>query len=116
MTIIEDPLSEKSVGYRIFDDEGTSTQYKEIVKDGVLKTYLVDQKTASQDHIFATGNYYGGISTRNMYLKSGDSSFSELVKKLDNGIISGLWFTCKEWEDCWWGKTCHCHYFLFGFI
>lgn len=87
VTIIEDPLSEKSVGYRIFDDEGTSTQYKEIVKDGVLKTYLVDQKTASQDHIFATGNYYGGISTRNMYLKSGDSSFSELVKKLDNGII-----------------------------
>lgn len=87
ITIIEDPLDKMSVGYRAFDDEGTSTEYKEIVRGGKLLTYLVDNKTARKDNILPTGNYYGGISTRNMYLKEGELSFDELVKKLDNGII-----------------------------
>lgn len=87
ITIIEDPLDKNSVGYRTFDDEGTSTKYKELVKNGKLMTYLVDNKTASKDNVLATGNYYGGISTRNMSLVPGDFSFDELVTKLDNGII-----------------------------
>ena len=39
LTIIEDPKNDDYPGATIFDDEGTETEKKEIIKDGVLKTY-----------------------------------------------------------------------------
>ena len=33
-----------------------------------------------------TGNRYSGISTRNMYIKLGDKTLEEMIKKLKIGI------------------------------
>ncbi len=87
LTIIEDPTDKKYPGYNKFDSEGTITHKKEIIKDGVLKTYLYDNKTAIIDKVSSTGNSYGGIGTSNMYVKPGKNSYEELLKELDNGIV-----------------------------
>lgn len=87
INIIEDPLNKNMPGYRLFDDEGNKTKYKEIFKDGILKTYLSDSKSSKEANSISTGNSYGEVSTRNMYLEKGNSSYDDLIKKLDNGII-----------------------------
>ena len=86
LTIIEDPKNEDYPGATIFDDEGTETEKKEIVKDGVLKTYLYNIKEAKEQNKKTTGNGYSRISTRNMYIKPGNKTLEEMMKKLKNGI------------------------------
>lgn len=86
LTIIEDPQNKAYPGETIFDDEGTKTYKKEIIKDGILKTYLYNIKEAKEQNTKTTGNGYGDISTRNMYIKPGNKSLNEIIKKLDNGI------------------------------
>lgn len=86
LTIIEDPKNKNYPGTTIFDDEGTPTEQKEIVKDGILKTYLYNIQEAQEQNKKATGNGYNEISTRNMYIKPGDKTLEEMLKKLKNGI------------------------------
>lgn len=86
LTIIEDPTDRNYPGATNFDDEGTKTTKKEIVKDGVLKTYLYNIKEAKEQNEESTGNGYGEISTKNMYINPGDKSLEEMLKTLANGI------------------------------
>ena len=86
LTIVEDPKNEDYPGATIFDDEGTETKKKEIIKDGVLKTYLYNIKEAKEQNQKTTGNGYSNISTRNMYIKPGDKTLDEMMKKVKNGI------------------------------
>ena len=86
LTIIEEPRNKDYPGYTIFDKEGTSTINKELIKNGVIQTYLYDVKEAKVDKISSTGNKYNGIGTRNMYVTSGDKSLDELFKEINNGI------------------------------
>lgn len=86
LTIIEDPKNKDYPGTTIFDDEGTETSKKEIIKDGVLKTYLYNIKEAKEQNRKTTGNGYSSISTRNMYIKPGSITLEEMLKKLKNGI------------------------------
>lgn len=87
LTIVEAPLDKNMPGYRVFDDEGTSTYNKIIVENGKLVTYLCDNKTAKENNISSTGNSYGDVNTRNMYIKPLNHSYNELIERLDNGII-----------------------------
>jgi PmbA protein len=84
ITIIEDPSNEKYVGKRLFDDEGTKTTYKEIIKNGVFKCKLYDNKNALKENRESTGNSFG---VRNMYIEKGNLSFEELLKKCNNGVL-----------------------------
>lgn len=86
ITIIEDPTDKNYPGMTKFDDEGTMTKRKEIVKNGILKTYIYNIKEAKEQGKQATGNGYSGISTKNMYIKPGEKSLDKLFKKLKNGI------------------------------
>lgn len=87
LNIKEEPLNKDLPGYTLFDDEGTFTYNKSIITNGVLNTYLYDKKEALKNGCEATGNAYGGISTRNMYVVPGNDNFDELVKKVNNGLI-----------------------------
>ena len=91
INIVEDPTNEKLVGKRLFDNEGVTTYYKEIVSNGKFITSLYDNKTAKKDNVKSTGNSYG---VRNLYIVPGDLSEKELITKLDNGIyidnVTGL--------------------------
>ena len=86
LTIVEDPRNKNYPGATIFDNEGTKTFAKEIVKNGILKTYLYNIKEAKEQNTSTTANGYNGISTRNMYIKPGNKSIEELIKTMSNGI------------------------------
>lgn len=86
LTIIEEPLNEKYPGYTIFDKEGTDTNNKVIIEKGVLKTYLYDIKEAKLKGINSTGNNYGQIGTRNMYIKPSNNNLEQLFSKMKDGI------------------------------
>lgn len=86
LSIIEDPTNKKYPGYKLFDDEGTKTYKKDIMKKGVIKTYLYNIKEAKMASTKSTGNSYQDSITRNMYVLPGKKSVSELLKDLNNGI------------------------------
>ncbi|MCQ8213112.1 TldD/PmbA family protein [Cetobacterium somerae] len=94
VTITDDPLLKDGYGSAPFDAEGVPTKRKNLIENGVLKTYIHNLKTAKKDGIKTTGNaakggYKGtmGISTFNLFLQKGDLSFNQLLNKLDNGIL-----------------------------
>lgn len=76
-----------------FDDEGVEKKNLEIIKDGVLNTYIHNIETSTKDGIQTTANAsrsykstsYPGIST--LVVEGGDKTFEELVEKLSNGLI-----------------------------
>ena len=86
LNIVEEPINKEYPGYIIFDKEGTDTYNKDIITNGIIKTYLYDIKEAKIDKVKSTGNKYNGIAARNMYIKPGNKSLSELFKDIDNGI------------------------------
>lgn len=86
LTIIEEPLNDKYPGYTLFDKDGTDTNNKVIIEKGVLKTYLYDVKEAKLKGINSTGNNYGQISARNMYIKPSDNNLEQLFSKMKDGI------------------------------
>lgn len=94
VTIIDNPHLKNGMASSSFDGEGVPTKYKEVVKNGVLQTYLYNLKTAKKDGVKSTGNaakggYKGtiGISPSNFYLKQGEVSYESLVKGIEDGII-----------------------------
>ncbi len=88
ITLIDDPFMSKSTRSGAFDDEGVATNYKEIVKAGVLTNYLYDLKTAKKDDKPSTGNAFSGaIQHTNFYFKNGQSSVSDMIKTLKNGLF-----------------------------
>lgn len=90
-TLIEDPLK-KNIFFRYFDDEGVATYKKELVKKGVLKTFLYNLETAKKAGCASTGNGYNsgggkmGISSVNLYVKPGKLSEEQLFEKVSEGI------------------------------
>ena len=87
ITIVEDPKNKSLIGKRLFDNDGIETKYKEIVKEGIFKTILYDEKTAREDNKESTGNNYGTISVRNMYILPGTKTKEDILKDKDNYII-----------------------------
>lgn len=87
LTIIEDPTNNNYVGKRLFDDEGSKTKYKVIVENGIFKQKLYDKKSAEKDKIQSTGNYYGNIGVRNLYIKAGSKKKEDLIKTMKKGIV-----------------------------
>ena len=94
VTITDDPLLKDGYGSAPFDAEGVPTKRKNLIENGVLKTYIHNLKTSKKDGVKTTGNaakggYKGtmGISTFNLFLQKGNLSFNQLLSKLDNGIL-----------------------------
>ena len=76
-----------------FDDEGIDKKDLDIIKDGVLKTYLHNLETSKEDKIESTASAgrsykstsYPGMST--MIIEPGELSFDEMVKKVGDGLL-----------------------------
>lgn len=90
VTISDKPLT-RSIHARWFDDEGVATYNKDIVKSGVLKTYLYNIETAKKDGVETTGNGVNGgskigVSPFYLELKPGKKSLEEVFKDVNNGI------------------------------
>lgn len=94
VSLVDDPFLKDGLANSSFDDEGVPTSYKEIIQDGVLKTYLYNLKTAYKDGVSSTGNgikgsYKGtvGISSFNLYIKPSDKSFDKMIESIKEGIF-----------------------------
>ncbi|MFI3230286.1 MAG: TldD/PmbA family protein [bacterium] len=101
ITILDEPLLEKTVRCTGFDSEGVACFNKEVVRNGELKTYLYNLKSAKKDGVSSTGNgfkagYKGKVSTAsaNFYIKNGEISLDDLFKQVGDGVflteLSGL--------------------------
>lgn len=82
-------------GTENFDDEGVPTQTTEIIKRGVLNTYLHNTSTAKKYLVKTTANA-GLINPvpRNVVLQPGNRSKDDLLSTVQNGLyITNVWYT-----------------------
>lgn len=90
LTVIENPLV-KNIFFNYFDDEGVAINKKEIVKSGVLKTYLYTLETAAKDGVEPTGNGYRGAGKASaglgyLIVKPGRKSEEEIISNIKEGV------------------------------
>ena len=76
------------------DDEGMPTQKLDLINAGILNQFYCDRTIARELNLAPTGNgfrpgldSYPSPSLVNMIVAPGTNSWTDLVKKLDNGII-----------------------------
>ena len=84
ITMKEDPLLYKGLASSWFDNEGVATRAQDIVKDGILTTYLLNSYSARRLKLQPTG-HAGGL--HNLEVSHGGSDFESLVKKMNKGLI-----------------------------
>lgn len=90
LTVIENPL-EKNIFFRYFDDEGVATKKKDLIKKGVISTYLYTLQTAAKDGVEATGNGYGAGTKASadvgyVQVKGGKKSEEEIIASIKEGV------------------------------
>ncbi|MCY3412726.1 MAG: TldD/PmbA family protein [Candidatus Heimdallarchaeota archaeon] len=97
-TYIDDSHNnERGAGVRSFDDEGNPTQKTEIIKDGILETFLYDELRALRADTISTGNAaksgtkfmspLNTITPNAPIISSGELSEEELIEGVKEGII-----------------------------
>ncbi|MDC9728158.1 MAG: metalloprotease PmbA [Methyloprofundus sp.] len=84
MHIYEQPHLLGALGSAMYDAEGIATQAHDIIKDGVLQTYLLSSYAARKLGMESTG-HAGGV--RNLSVQSGDQDFKQLLKTMDTGLL-----------------------------
>jgi len=99
LTVMEDSISPGSIGARPFDDEGVPCQRRAIIENGVLRTYLLDQRTASALGQTSTGNavkrelFGEGTETKptpwpiRWMIPTGTRSYRDIVADLDEALL-----------------------------
>ena len=89
VTILDAPLLLGGYSSTSFDGEGYPCYDKEVLKNGVLQTYLHSLKTAQKDKVSPTGNgagYDGEVCVTNFYLKPQNLSKEALLAEVGNGV------------------------------
>ena len=77
INIIDKPDIIKGLGSKNFDSEGIKSETLNLVKEGVLKNYLVDTYNGKKLNIQSNGRSGG---TTNLYFENGKQSYEELLK------------------------------------
>ncbi|MEZ3501658.1 metalloprotease PmbA [Pantoea sp. KPR_PJ] len=84
LTINEQPHLLKGLASTPFDSEGVRTQARDIIKDGVLQTWLMTSYSARKLGLKSTG-HAGGI--HNWRIAGQGSSFEDLLKQMGRGLV-----------------------------
>lgn len=82
--IHEDPLKPRALASAPFDREGVATRAKDLVKDGVLQTYILNSYSARKLGMTSTGNA-GGV--RNLSIECGELDLAGLMRQMGRGLI-----------------------------
>ncbi|MCR5809328.1 MAG: TldD/PmbA family protein [Clostridiales bacterium] len=91
VTLMDDPFYAENP--RAFDAEGVPSVTKKVIENGVLTTLLHNLKTAAKAGVASTSNAGRsasgpvGVSPSNFFIKKGEASYEEMIKKLENGLI-----------------------------
>ena len=92
LRIIDDPHRKRGLRTKPFDGEGVRNQRRAIIEDGVLQTWLLDQRSARQLGLKSTGHASRGTSgppspsPTNLYLEPGKLSPEELIADIKQGF------------------------------
>ena len=84
LTIKEDPHVPGGLASAPFDNEGVSTQPRNIVENGILQGYLLNSYAARKLNMRTTANA-GGM--HNIHLNHSAKSFDELLAELNTGLL-----------------------------
>ena len=94
-TIVDNGTIANRRGSLTIDDEGTPTQETTLIKDGVLKGYMLDKMNARLMGQSSTGNArresYAHIPMprmTNTYMLGGSDCFEEMIASVDDGIYA----------------------------
>jgi PmbA protein len=82
--IHEQPYLKGALGSAAYDGEGVATKTRDIVSDGILRSYVLSTYSARKLGLRSTGNA-GGV--RNLTLDSGALDFQGMLKQLDTGLL-----------------------------
>ncbi len=92
VTIVDDATIKRGLASAPFDGEGLPGDRREVVSNGLLKSYLYDTYTARKAGTRSTANAQRGydslpsIGAFNFYLQEGQHSFDEIVKSVKSGL------------------------------
>jgi len=88
-------VTERGLGGRVFDDEGTRTRSNKIIERGILRGYFHNLTTAKRWKTSTTGNAGFVIPHAwNLEVGGGDSTYDEMVSEMKRGIIlTNNWYT-----------------------
>ncbi|SAQ00381.1 peptidase PmbA [Klebsiella oxytoca] len=84
LTVEEHPHLLKGLASTPFDSEGVRTQRRDIVKDGVLQTWLMTSYSARKLALHSTG-HAGGI--HNWRIAGQGADFAGMLKQLGTGLV-----------------------------
>ena len=82
--VFEEPHRPRGLGSAPFDGDGVATRAKDLVTNGVLQTWLLDQYSACRLGLTTTGNAGGA---RNLSIAMGDDDRAAMIRRLDRGLF-----------------------------
>jgi PmbA protein len=82
--IHEQPYLKKALGSAAFDGEGVATKTRDIVSDGILRSYLLSTYSARKLGMQSTGNASG---VHNLTIDPGADDFEAMLKRLNTGLL-----------------------------
>jgi PmbA protein len=82
--IHEQPLLVGGLGSASYDAEGVATRAKDIVSNGILRSYILSTYSARKLGMQTTGNA-GGV--HNLMVESGPNDFAAMLKQLGTGLL-----------------------------
>lgn len=95
VNIVDDGTLDNEWGSTKIDDEGRETKRNVLIKDGVLKGYLIDEINNRKMNMALTGSsrresylYAPTSRMNNTYLEAGNSSFDEMIKGIKLGLYA----------------------------
>jgi len=93
LTICDNPLIEKSLGFYIYDEEGIPARKKYLIKNGVVEEFLLNREYAAKLSLTSNGSarataYFNEplIRMSNTYIEPGDHTFEELIEDVKKGV------------------------------
>jgi len=90
--IVDNPHRTRGLRSKPFDAEGMANPLLNLVEDGVLKSWVLDLRTARQLMLTTTGHAARGVSSppspavTNLYMKSGTVSPHDLIRNIRSGF------------------------------
>ncbi|MBE0516685.1 MAG: TldD/PmbA family protein [Methanophagales archaeon] len=95
LTVVDDPTIEFSHGYYPYDDEGITSNRTEVIKNGVLVSYLHSRETAGRLDARPTANARAAnysdiplVRMSNSVIEEGDWNFDEMLEDIPFGIYA----------------------------
>lgn len=92
ITVVDDPHRTRGLRSRPYDGEGVATTRREIVADGVLRSWLLDSRSARQLGLASTGHAVRGTgappgpAASNLWLEPGAESAEALIGGVESGL------------------------------